>query len=1077
MRKPSTFGRLHGPGVRSRTFSWACLLLLCSTGVLRAASFTNFETGHVRPLAMSPSGGWLFAVNTPDARLAVYALSATGAALAAEVPVGLEPVAVASRMNAAGRTEAWVVNHLSDSVSVVEVDPVDVTRSHVTRTLLVGDEPRDILFAGPAGGRAFITAAHRGQNRPGDPQLTTEGVGRADVWVFDAESSGAALGGTPLTILQLFGDTPRALAKSPDGSTVYAAVFHSGNRTTTVLERVVSANGGLPPAPAGATPGAPNTALIVQFDGTRWADELGRDWSVGVPFSLPDRDVFRIDANANPPTAVAGDPGVAGVGTVLFNMAVRPTNGKLFVSNTEARNRVRFEPTLRGHVSESRISVVDGTTVTPVHLNPHIDFDATPGPATEVAQSIAFPTDMVFSADGATLYVAALGSSAIAVVDAAALEAGVVSRALIPVGDGPSGLVLDAARDRLFVMNRIGHSVSIITRLSDPRRRAETTRLALGFDPSPASTKNGRRFLYDAAHTSGHGDTACASCHVFGDFDSVAWDLGDPFGAVMPNPNPMVPGIAARPFHPLKGPMATQSLRGLAAAGPMHWRGDRTGASDPGGDALDEAAAFAQFNPAFVSLLGNARILTDGELQQFTDFILSIRYPPNPIRALDGSLNSAQQAGQDFFMNAQSDGPRPCNACHALPLGTTGSSANDGEPQDFKIAHLRNAYQKIGMFGLPPSGANPGVIFGDQVRGVGFLHNGGVSTIFQFLNAPRFSFGTDPNTNRRNVEQFILSLDTGVAPIVGQQVTLGTNPDAGAIDRLNLLLARADAGDCDVVVKGLVNGVPRGWLYGGAGSFLPDRAQDAVVATSTLVAMAAVAEQAQTFTAVPLGIGRRAAIDRDLDGALDRDELDAGTNVADPSSHPGGPAFTLIQVTRLQLDDGTTPPNPGRRRLSFTSKTSGDLAAQRIVPPPPSGPGDPTLHGATLIVYDAAGTGETATIPLAAGGWSRTGSLATPTYQYRKVASTDPISRVSLQPDRVRVSGGGAGLAYTLDEPRQGRLALRLVLGTALVLCTEASPRAAGQPPTTAKSDRTDRFKAAPRTPAPVSCPQLPIDG
>ena len=63
-----------------------------------AATFTNFETGHVRPLAISPGGEWLFAVNTPDARLTVYALTATGAALATGVPVGLEPVAVASRV-------------------------------------------------------------------------------------------------------------------------------------------------------------------------------------------------------------------------------------------------------------------------------------------------------------------------------------------------------------------------------------------------------------------------------------------------------------------------------------------------------------------------------------------------------------------------------------------------------------------------------------------------------------------------------------------------------------------------------------------------------------------------------------------------------------------------------------------------------------------------------------------------------------------------------------------------------------------------------------------------------------------
>ena len=56
------------------------------------------------------------------------------------------------------------------------------------------------MFAGPGKARAFITTAHRGQNVPFDPQLTTPGVGRADVWVFDARHLGDSLGGDPLTM-------------------------------------------------------------------------------------------------------------------------------------------------------------------------------------------------------------------------------------------------------------------------------------------------------------------------------------------------------------------------------------------------------------------------------------------------------------------------------------------------------------------------------------------------------------------------------------------------------------------------------------------------------------------------------------------------------------------------------------------------------------------------------------------------------------------------------------------------------------------------------------------------------------
>ena len=89
-----------------------------------------------------------------------------------------------------------------------------------------------------------------------------------------------------------------------------------------------------------------------------------------------------------------------GVGTVLFNMAVNPVNGHLYVSNTEARNEVRFEgpglafdsTTVQGHLHEARITVLDGATVTPRHLNKHIDYDVVPSPAGVKDDSLAIPT-------------------------------------------------------------------------------------------------------------------------------------------------------------------------------------------------------------------------------------------------------------------------------------------------------------------------------------------------------------------------------------------------------------------------------------------------------------------------------------------------------------------------------------------------------------------------------------------------------------------------------------------------------------------------------------------------------------
>src|SRR4051794_27458423 len=284
-------------------------------GLLRSSAkasspYTLFESGQVRPLAMSPDKRHLFAVNTPDNRLEIFRVREQGLVHTASIPVGLEPVAVAARSN----HEVWVVNHLSDSVSVVELDDHgdhgDDLTGQVERTLLVGDEPRDIVFAGPGRKRAFITTAHRGQNLPFDPQLSTPGVGRADVWVFDADQLGGTLGGTPLSIVTLFTDTPRALAVTPDGTRVYAAGFHTGNRTTIVPETSLPDGFGPDGVPGPTTNAegrpAPETGAIVKWNGAHWVDALGRSRDPYVRLSLPDKDVFVLDAMANPPRQLSG---------------------------------------------------------------------------------------------------------------------------------------------------------------------------------------------------------------------------------------------------------------------------------------------------------------------------------------------------------------------------------------------------------------------------------------------------------------------------------------------------------------------------------------------------------------------------------------------------------------------------------------------------------------------------------------------------------------------------------------------------------------------------------------------------
>jgi len=970
-------------------------------------------------------------VNSPDNRLEVFSLASGSPVHVAAVEVGLEPVAVAARTDA----EVWVVNHLSDSISIVDVA---ASPPRVVRTLLVGDEPRDIVFAGPGGNRAFVTTAHRGQNIGFSPQLTTAGVGRADVWVFDATSLGAPLGGTPITVVALVGDTPRALAASPDGSTVYAAVFHSGNRTTTVHEEAVcdgfgaapcnvhgvTMPGGLPPTStdAAGVP-APETGLIVKYGpgSAQWRDQLGRNWNNAVKFNLPDLEVFAIDASANPP--VAGGS-YASVGTILINTAVNPVSGKVYVTNTEAKNEVRFEgpgilggSTVRSRLHQARIGVIDpslapASAVTTRHLNKHINYAVVPSPAGTAEDSLATPLEMAVSSNGATLYVAAFGSSKIGVFTTAALESDTFtpdSASHVELsGGGPTGIVLDETCSRLYVPTRFDNALSVV----DTATAAEIAHLPL-YNREPAHVRDGRPFLCDARTTSSNGEASCAACHVFNDLDSLAWDLGNPDDDVLDNLNPFRVsdplGMSFPDHHPMKGPMATQSLRGMADAGPMHWRGDRSGANDvPSTGALNELSAFLRFNPAFVGLLGRAAEIGNADMTVFANFILDVRYPPNPIRNLDNSLTASQQAGRNFYFGPQpSDVFQTCNGCHV---------------------------------------PNPG----------------------GFLNGP----AGDPL--RRHVEDFMFVFDSNLAPVVGQQATVTSSADAAVTARVALLAARAAAGECDVVAKGILAGEARGWVRLADGTFRSDRAAEVPIALATLQAQASTAGQQRTFTCVPPGSGERIGVDRDDDGALDRDELDAGTDPADPNSFPGAVAIAPIRTSALVIsDDGVAPVDPRKRKMRFRSAKRGTTPSG-VTLPTPGGAGDPTLHGATLIVYRPDGGGTPVTIALPAANWRARGGTPAKRFTYCDgTGLSGPIRAVTVSATSLSVRGTGLPL-FALDQAPQGDVALRPVMGTEVQFCAAAPAKAR---PSAASNDTTSRFTGEPDTAAPSPCPPFPSVG
>ena len=188
---------------------------------------------------------------------------------------------------------------------------------------------------------------------------------------------------------------------------------------------------------------------------------------------------------------------------------------------------------------------------------------------------------------------------------------------------------------------------------------------------------------------------------------------------------------------------------------------------------------------------------------------------------------------------------------------------------------------------------------------------------------------------------------------------------------------------------------------------------------------------------------------------------------------PGAAAGVTVQTTSLRLaDDSGEPANPARRRITFRSRTRTDGPVNRIQPPPFGDPaGDPTMAGATLRVHNAAGSGEQFSTTLPASGWLRL-PLGSSGYGYRyRGAPGDPVESVEVASDLISIRAGKDAWGYTLDEPSQGRIGVRLSVGSRLDWCAEASAKTSGSPPSTAANDRQDKFVAASKTPPPPSCP------
>jgi YVTN family beta-propeller protein len=345
-------------------------------------------------------------------------------------------------------------------------------------------------------------------------------------------------------------------------------------------------------------------------------------------------------------------------------------------------------------------------------------------------------------------------------------------------------------------LNRISDTISVINTAT----KAVTGEIVVGTDPTPSIVKAGRGFLYDGK-LSGNGTGSCASCHVDGDMDHLAWNLGDPEGSMTTT----VQNGQTFQFHPMKGPLTTQTLRGLLNLSPYHWRGDKPN--------------FAAFNVAFVSLLGGSKI-SDADMTIYTNFAHSILLLPNPNENLDRTLptalnNASPVNGETDFMTLALMGQGgTCNDCHTANPGTGSDRLiKHDQPQPLKVPQLRNVYQKV-LYDKHKA---------QNIDGFGLSYEGSDSGLSGFFTGS--SFKNYSATQKLDMSAYELCFDTGTAPAVGYTRTLTAANVTGAPIQSDwaTLQSQAAAGNIDLIGRGTIQSQLHGLLYQPAsGTYISD---------------------------------------------------------------------------------------------------------------------------------------------------------------------------------------------------------------------------------------------------------------
>ena len=721
-----------------------------------------FLSPHVQPILVHEDH--VFVANTPSDTVDV--IDAKSRKIVHRIDVGIDPVSLALRPDG---KELWVANHVSDSVSVIDLDDSKPTFMHVVATVqdidpktkaTRFDEPIGIAFANDR--KAYVA-------------LSSENK----IAVVDVVSRKVTKG------LPIRAQDPRAIIVRNDR--LYVLPFESNNKTQ--LSGGYKIDGKLVTFNAHQHSIANNNVL-----------SLGHVTDIVKHPRVPDRDLFVFDVKTDKLIQT-----VDTLGTLLYGMTV-DSKGTVFVAQTDARNDVNGRAGTKKHGLKELGNRAFLNQVTKVRFEggkarkpEFLDLEPLPPENPADGMALATPFAVVVSGDDSTLFVSAAGSDKVFSMDAKSGK--VMGR--VKVGAVPRGIALSPAHGgkpkRAWVLNAVDNSVSILD-VSDPSNLRLSKTIPLK-DPSHPEFKAGR-IAFNRADASSTKTFSCASCHPDGHTDQLLWVLKTP---IVTGGNQIMP-------------RSTMPVRGLRDTAPFHWDGipgDPYGGTNsasvrkavkPNSDPNDPvsttrhlvdgglASTMKQVEDDSTNDEGKAGLMNSKERDLLSKFLLGVTYPPAQRRAYDNELSARAEEGFDLFhIKGDNDPtkrkPNVCGDCHRMPFWVSTNTPGSG----MDAPTWRGAYDRFLI--LPQGRLN--IIDFDFYRRVA---EEGIPErkMWKFSWGGRSRF--DPVWN------MVLEGSTGFSGSLGRQVTINssTTEDNLSKDLLDALELSASEGAVVLQAEGLM---------------------------------------------------------------------------------------------------------------------------------------------------------------------------------------------------------------------------------------------------------------------------------